>query len=140
MKHVKLRTILTSTSTRRISTLKISQYVENSRLTHGRRKEGERYGSDTGNRTLCPYPAWLIALPKGKDLNRVSINYVNTHRLTTSRPPMSGCKRTLARKNCSSFRRESRKAGRKRAKADFGGRAGIQGIRCDWTKSVVLYS
>ena len=59
----------------------------------------------------------------------------NTQDRTTSLPPNSGCNKTLASQNWSSFRRLSRKAGRKRARAAFGGREGSDGRRECWIRN-----
>lgn len=67
----------------------------------------------------------LVKSAKTKDV----VCQFNTHFLTTSRPPISGCRSAAARKCCKSFLRESRKAGRKRPNADLGGRDGSTGDR-----------
>ena len=55
--------------------------------------------------------------------------HLNTQDRTSSLPPSSGCNNTLASQNWSSLRRPSRNAGRKRARAAFGGRVGSEGRR-----------
>ena len=63
-------------------------------------------------------------------LSRITISnqYLNTQDRTSSLPSSSGWNKTLASRNCS-LRRPSKKAGRKRARAAFGGRVGGDGRR-----------
>ena len=68
-------------------------------------------------------PVWI------KNFHQNHLHHLNTQDRTTSLPPNSGCNKTLASQNWSSLRRPSRKAGRKRARAAFGGRVGSDGRR-----------